>query len=155
MKRFLEGLIGKRKIVLFITTLVALFGLYSYNVVPKQENPDVSGPIAVITTIYPGASAEEVEMLVTSKIEDEAEEVEDLDYVSSISKKGVSVVRVFLKMNLSSEEVNKRWIELDDNIASIEGELPDGAFRPSINKKMSETTGMMIGLYGMSTAMSS
>ena len=65
-KKISALLIANRRFTIFFVTLLILGGIYSYYVIPKQENPDVSAPVAVIQTIYPGASAEDVEKLVTT-----------------------------------------------------------------------------------------
>jgi multidrug efflux pump len=66
---FLSAPIKQSKITLFIAIAIAIVGFYFYNLLPKQENPDIAVPVAMITTIYPGASLTDIEQLITNPIE--------------------------------------------------------------------------------------
>jgi multidrug efflux pump subunit AcrB len=75
MIRIINEMIKRKLIVILLLILWIFAGLYSYYIIPKQENPDTSLPGAIITTIYPGATSQEVEKMVTTKIEDAVNEV--------------------------------------------------------------------------------
>ena len=68
---FLSAPIKQPKITLFIAIAVAIVGFYFYTLLPKQENPDIAVPVAMITTIYPGASLTDIEQLITNPIENQ------------------------------------------------------------------------------------
>ena len=87
MQSLIKAAVKERKIVLFIALIITAFGFYNYSIIPKQENPHINVNAAIVTTIYPGASPEDVEQLVTEKIEDAAAEVSEYDYSSSESGK--------------------------------------------------------------------
>ena len=69
MEKIVKLLIKKRSQVIFFLFLIAFYGAYSYYVIPKQENPNTAVAAAVITTVYPGASPEEVESAVTERLD--------------------------------------------------------------------------------------
>jgi len=117
MKSLLKAVVKERVIVLFIALIVAAFGLYNYYVIPKQENPHINVNGAIVTTIYPGASPEDVEQLVTKKIEDAASEVSEYDYVSSESGKNVSVVLACYNADADSDKIDKANRELTIGIS--------------------------------------
>jgi HAE1 family hydrophobic/amphiphilic exporter-1 len=71
---------------------LVLLGLYAAIIIPKESAPEVVIPIGVVTTALRGASAEDVEQLVTRHIEDEAANLDGIDTVTSTSREGVSVV---------------------------------------------------------------
>lgn len=56
MVRLLKRVILDARITLFILAMVILSGLYGYHQMPRQETPDVSAPVAIVTCTYPGAS---------------------------------------------------------------------------------------------------
>ena len=145
MKTIIGGAIRGRKVTLFFAFILAIVGLVSYHIIPKQENPDVSAPGAMITTVYPGALPEEVAELVSKKIEDNIMDIEGFDHMETISKKGVSNILVFLDIDAN---VDKAWIELKDKIDEIKQELPEGVFEPLINTNIVETAGIIISLSG-------
>jgi len=71
-----------------------VLGLFSYNRLAVDQFPDVSFPVVVVQTEYPGASPEIVETDVTRKIEEQVNTVSGINRVSSRSYEGVSVVIV-------------------------------------------------------------
>ncbi len=145
MSKIIIAAIRERKVTIFLSIIILIFGLYSYYYVPKQENPDTSGPAAQIITTYPGASAADIESLVTKPIEDEVATLEGIDYIQSYSYDNVSVVIVMLSYDVDYEE---QWVKLRENISDMSDELPVGAFTPDINTDMTETTGIILSLSG-------
>ena len=77
MKGLISGVVRERKMVLFIGLIIMVFGVFNYCIMPKQENPQIKITAAIVTTLYPGASPEDVEQLVTDKIEDAVSEAVD------------------------------------------------------------------------------
>ena len=63
------------KFSLFLVVIVLILGLFNYSIMPRQEVADVSPPLAQIIAIYPGASPETIERLITSEIESEVSEI--------------------------------------------------------------------------------
>ena len=61
--------IEKNRITLTIVVLTVLSGAFAYRTLPKAQDPGFVVRTAVITTRFPGASPERVELLVTDKIE--------------------------------------------------------------------------------------
>ncbi|WP_432409358.1 efflux RND transporter permease subunit [Wukongibacter sp. M2B1] len=145
MKSIIGAAIRGRRVTLFFALILAITGIISYQIIPKQENPDVSAPGAIITTIYPGALPEEVAELVSKKIEDNITDIEGFDSMETTSKKGVSNILVFLDVDADTD---KAWDELKDRIDKIKQELPDGCFEPLINTDIAETAGILISLSG-------
>jgi multidrug efflux pump len=141
----IKAAIKNKKIVLFLVAIAIISGFYCYYIIPKQESPDVSSPAAMITTIYPGASASDIEKLVSKKIEDKIEEISGFDYGESYSQNSASIVIV----NLSNDaDKDKAWRELRDKIKDLKSELPDGCEESKIDTKLTETAGMIISISG-------
>ena len=62
--------------LLALTVILLLgWGLSSYQSLPRQEDPQLVSRVAVVTTAFPGASAERVEALVTTVLEEELAEI--------------------------------------------------------------------------------
>lgn len=78
--------------VLFFVCLLG--GLAAYTRIPLEFFQDVNLNEANVTTIWPGASAEEVERLVTQKLEEELLAVADIDLLRSVSSTGVSDIHI-------------------------------------------------------------
>lgn len=148
MKSLIKAAVEERKIVLFISLIVTVFGMYIYSIIPKQENPHINVNAAIVTTVYPGASPEDIEQLVTEKIEDAAAEVAEYDYSSSESGKNVSVVIVHYNTDASSDEIDKSNRELREKIDEIKDDLPDSCNEPEINDDVAEVAGVLLSLSG-------
>ena len=145
MARIIELVIKHRKITLFAILLVLVFGAYSYYIIPKQETPDISVTVAMITTVYPGASAEDVERLVTRKIEDKVLEVTGFKTVNSTSQDNLSVVILELE---AGTDVDKAWNQLRQKMDELQPELPEECEEINVNTDLYQTAGMIISLSG-------
>ncbi|MGF7058135.1 efflux RND transporter permease subunit [Brassicibacter mesophilus] len=137
--------VDNRKITLFLAFMLTIAGLYSYYVVPKQDNPDVSTSVAMISAVYPGASPENVQKLVTSKLEDKVEQIEGFDRVVSHSKNSLSIIVVYLT---SDADVDKAWSELIYKMDEVKPELPDEVTQINVNTQMDDTAGIIVSLSG-------
>jgi len=137
--------VKNRKITLFAVALLIISGLYSYYISPRQESPDINAPIALITTVYPGASPEDVEKQVTSKIENKVVEIDGYDSVDSTSKDSVSTVVLKLDQGV---DVDKAWSELRQKMDDLQPDLPEECQDVEINTDLTETAGMIISIAG-------
>ncbi len=136
-----------RKITLFILVIMLILGSYNYYVSPRQENPEINAPISMVTVIYPGASPEDVEALVTSKIEEELKELEGYDYSNSFSRNSVSVSIVRLVYGTDTQEA---WRELRQKMEDIQDKLPDECETIEVNTDLVETAGIIVSVSGES-----
>lgn len=144
-KGLIFTIIKNWKFTLFFTFLAIILGIYSYYMVPKQESPDVSAPFAVIKTIYPGASPEDVEKLVTRVIEEKVAEVPGYKTSQSFSKNSISVV--VLELN-NEVDVEKSWNELRRILEDAQDKVPSECLKIAADTELSKTAGMIISLSG-------
>ncbi|PAB60489.1 efflux RND transporter permease subunit [Anaeromicrobium sediminis] len=144
-KGITHAAIKNKKMTILMIVLTLIVGLYSYYVLPRQESPDISAPVARITTVYPGAAPEDVEELVSKVIEDEVANVEGVDYVRSTSKSGLSTVIVYLKDGADPDE---SWDDLREKIQPVQGKLPSECRPIDINTNLVDTAGIIISMTG-------
>ncbi len=145
MNKILKAVIINRKITLFLMALVMGFGLFSYAVMPRQESPEINVPVALLTTVFAGASAEDVESLVTKPIEDVCSEIDDVDKLQSFSVRNMSTVVVWLDIGANTE---KSWDDLRRKITELQKKLPETCDTVSINTDVVEAAGMILSLSG-------
>lgn len=106
-------------------------GLVSFFSLPRDIAPEVNIPYGIITTVYPGATARDMETLVTQKIEDAIKDVDNLRRYSSSSSFGVSTVSVeFVGGTDMTQAVN----DLKDKVDNARGDLPVDAEDPLVLK---------------------
>lgn len=126
--------------------VILFFGSMAYKNMPKDYDPGFIIRAAQITTYFTGASPERVEQLVTDKIEKVVEEIPELDFVSSMSRTGVSIVTANIKE--SYKDMRPIWDNLRRKIDSVKDELPADAQDPIINDEFGDVFGIVIGLTG-------
>jgi multidrug efflux pump subunit AcrB len=97
-------------------------------------------------TIFPGASPERVEMLVTDKLEKVIQEMPELDFVQSESKAGVSVVLVSIKE--SYKQMRPIWDDLRRKVDRATADLPDNVIGPNVNDEFGDVFGTVIVITG-------
>src|SRR5690348_11711524 len=97
---------------LLMFSLVGI-GTYAAVLIPKESAPEVIIPMAVVTTIYPGASAADIEELVTNKLESGFQNLNDLKTITSISQDGVSTIEVEFN---PSADVDKSVQDVKDQV---------------------------------------
>ncbi|KZN43555.1 efflux RND transporter permease subunit [Pseudoalteromonas luteoviolacea] len=120
------------------------FGIASFDKMPKDYDPGFIIRTAQVVTYFPGASPQRVEELVTDQIEKVVQQIPELDFVSSTSKTGVSIVSVNIKE--SYKEMRPIWDNLRRKIQSIEQDLPSDAQPPIVNDEFGDVFGIVIGL---------
>jgi multidrug efflux pump subunit AcrB len=146
MKKIISFLLKEKYVAVAAFVLTILFGIFSFYRMPRQENPDITSPSALITTVYPGASAHDVEELVTKKIEEEASKIDGIEKIDSISNDNFSAVIVTISYSVDKE---KQWSDLKEYIDNVKDELPSGCYEPDIDtESMVETAGMLLSVSG-------
>jgi len=111
--------------------LVLAMGFFSYNLLPRQQDPTINFNWIDITTVLPGATAEDVEQRVTEVLEQKIRRVADIKFVSSVSRESVSNILVRFE-DISPRVFDKRTTALRREIQDAENELPDEATTPFI-----------------------
>ncbi len=84
--------IRNNRVTLTIVALLIIAGSLAYESLPKAQDPGFIVRTAVITTPFPGASPERVELLVTDKIEKAIQEMPEIDSITSESRTGISII---------------------------------------------------------------
>ena len=106
-------------------------GVYSVVTIPKESDPAISVPIGVVTTVLPGASASDVEQLVTNKIENGVLGLSNISQVTSSSVNGVSSIEVQFT---ASTNVDKSIQALQQEVNQLQSQLPAEAQTPKVTQ---------------------
>jgi multidrug efflux pump subunit AcrB len=140
--------IEKKAVTYFAVLLISIGGIASFFSLGQLEDPEFTVKTALITTTYPGASPEEVELEVTDRIEQAIQEIKALDYVESFSRSGFSLVIVNVKPEYWSDQLPQVWDEVRRKVRDIEGALPPGAGRPDIGDDYGDVFGLLLAVTG-------
>ena len=121
-----------RPIVVWMTLiLIVLLGVYSYNAMPRYLDPDLTVGEGLIITICPGFSPEEMEKLVTNKIEDELQGISQIRRFESQSYESTSKIHVFFQTKLSEYQVDQGMQEIRNAVDRVD-DLPEETKVPRV-----------------------
>lgn len=146
MTRFWNFFVQHHRFTFIVIAALILAGLYAIVSLPKESDPEVDIPIAVVTTVFPGASPLDVEELVTDILEDEIGSISGIDSLDSTSRSGVSSIVVEFDVSTDRDEVIK---DLDDAVDAVTPDLPDEAEDPIVTEvSISDEPFLQIALGG-------
>lgn len=118
-------------VVRMVLVLIIILGIYSYRAMPRYLDPDLTIGEGIVLTICPGFSPEEMEKLVTQKIEDELEGISQIRRYESQSYESTSKIHVFFQTHLSDYEIDQAMQEVRNAVDRVE-DLPDEAKVPRV-----------------------
>nr|NIT14636.1 hypothetical protein [Candidatus Dadabacteria bacterium] len=111
---------------------IIIVGLLTAFRLPLELFPSIQLELVTVTTIYPGASAEDVEQLVTVAIEDELNDIDGVKVVRSTSSEGRSYVVAELQ---AGEDIQRVAQDVRSDISQIRNKLPDDIEEPVISEQ--------------------
>lgn len=117
---------------LVVTLLFAALGLNAFLSVPRTEDPSFNAPFFTVITIAPGMETGEVEKLITDKIEDSFNELDDVHEIKSTTNNGVAVVNVQFEWGLP--DMDRKYDEIIREMNRLRPELPDAVRSVTIRK---------------------
>ncbi|MDX1671986.1 MAG: efflux RND transporter permease subunit, partial [Balneolaceae bacterium] len=131
---------------LVILFLAVLFGVQSYLNIPKEAAPDITIPNIMVITTYPGVSPEDMESLVTRKLEDELSGISDVKEMSSTTAEGYS--NIMMEFN-SDVNIDDALQKVREKVDLAKPELPGEAEEPVIQEiNFSEFPIMQVNISG-------
>ena len=129
---FMRTLLTNHPLVNILFGVVLVMGYLSYMTMPREQDPEINFNFVNITTILPGATAADVEQLVTGPLEDALRNVRDIRFVQSTSRENISDILVRFR-ELSERDFDKRIADLRREIQSkTNDELPENVEDPNI-----------------------
>jgi len=115
--------------ILMLAIAVVVLGATSVNKLPIDVFPNITMPVVVVGTLFPGASPADVERAITYPIEKAVSAVNNVSYIQSTSKEGFSLVMVFFNWGAN---VDKGSVDIIENIQRIMSQLPPGIQQPFV-----------------------
>ncbi len=106
--------------------LVLVVGILSYSLMPREQDPTINFNWIDISTVFPGASATDVETRVTDILEDAVRKISDIKFVTSSSREGISNIVVRFD-EIDERTFDKRLSDLRREIQNQKAQLPDDA----------------------------
>jgi len=142
--RLIQFSIANPLITNLMLVLVMLLGVLSWYAMPQEMFPVVELDMARVTTVFEGASPEEVEQQVTLVVEDAFDTMSDLDVMTSTSSEGLSTVTLKLKPGSNVEQFMRDARSKLDQIT----DLPEEADEPELTRLETRFPVISLSLYG-------
>src|SRR3989339_399065 len=123
--------ITQHRFTTLILIVAVVFGIFSMIQIPKESSPEVNIPFVIVSTPYPGASAQDVEELVTTPIENKLLNLPGVKNVQSGSSEGFSSITVEFDVKENPDEQKNK---VQDKVDEVKPELPSEAQDPIVSK---------------------
>ena len=130
MKSIVQFSLQQKVFFNLIFVLLTVVGFYAMFQLPAERYPNVNFGEVSISTYYPGASPSEVETLVTRKLEEKVETVENIEWVTSTSYAERSHIR--LKF-IDDTDYDYLYNEVRFKVLNAVGELPEAVDPPTMS----------------------
>ncbi|MDR0604974.1 MAG: efflux RND transporter permease subunit [Bacteroidales bacterium] len=129
----LSELALKNKLLIkFLVVILIAGGILSFFKMGKMEDPELAIRVAQVVTIYPGASAFEVELQVTDPLEKAIHSMTGIGTIESKSTNDLSIIQVVLDVTLPEAEIQQHWDMLRRKIGDAAASLPAEAQTPIV-----------------------
>ncbi|MHC0509484.1 efflux RND transporter permease subunit [Achromobacter aegrifaciens] len=125
-------------LVIFIITLITLFGVLSYSKLAQSEDPPFTFRVMVIKTLWPGATAQQVQEQVTDRIAKKLQEAPNTDFMRSYSRPGESLIFYTMKDSAPASTVAEQWYQVRKKVGDIAATLPPGVQGPFFNDEFGD-----------------
>lgn len=146
--KFVNYFLKNKSVTLLILFLVFAGGLFSYLKMGKLEDAPFTIKQAMVLTGYPGASPEEVQTQVTDVLEEAIQSLDELYYLKTENRAGVSKITVYVKKEIRAEQMQQLWDKLRRKVNDAQSKLPPGVTPSVVNDDFGDVLGVFYALTG-------
>jgi multidrug efflux pump subunit AcrB len=140
---FARFFVEHREVGWLALVAILCWGAWSLVHLAQQEDPKIPERTALVVTAFPGATALQVEQLVTEKLEKKISELDTVEELSSQSRLGVSVLTVKLRP-AAAARVDQDWDKLRAKLGEVP--LPEGAGPPRLDTDFGNTVTLLYAI---------
>ncbi|HAS87356.1 MAG TPA: multidrug transporter AcrB, partial [Candidatus Competibacteraceae bacterium] len=133
--------IRHRALVGYFIVAVALMGVYGYQHLGQADDPPFTFKVMVVRTLWPGATAQDVEQQVTDRIEKKLQEAPHVDHLVSYSRPSESVILFMAKDSAPRSVIPEVFYQVRKKVGDIRQSLPAGVVGPFFNDEFGDVYG--------------
>src|SRR5687768_440309 len=119
-----------------MSVLLILFGIVGYTFLGTREYPVTESPTVMVTTVYPGASADIIASQVTKPLEEAIAEANGIRALSSVSREQVSIITIEFNLNADLEAAAN---DVRDKVSKSRSQLPQTSSQRLLKKWVPQT----------------
>jgi len=138
--KFADIFVQRPVLSLVLSMLILVLGARAIFQLPVSQYPETENAVVTISTTYYGADAATVAGFITQPLEAAISQAQGIDYLSSNSSTGVSVIQATLRLNYDS---NRALTEINTKVASVRNQLPPQAQQPVLTVQVGQTVDAM------------
>ena len=138
--RFTDIFIRRPVLATVVSLLIFLIGLRAFFDLPIRQYPRLENTVITITTSYPGAAPNLMQGFITQPIEQAVASTEGIDYMTSSSTQGKSLISVYTQLNY---DPNKAMTDVMAKVQQVKYLIPKESNDPVILKSTGQTTAVM------------
>ena len=114
--------IDNKTSIYMLAIFLGIFGMISYNNIPKEQFPEIIIPQYIVSTIYPGTSPADMENLVTRPLEKNLKGINGIKKITSSSVQDYSSIVVEFQTNIKTDVANQK---VKDAVDKTKRDLPN------------------------------
>ncbi len=107
--------------VMVLAVIIIVFGVYSYRVLPRENEPDITIPYVFVSTSYKGVSPTDIETSITIEIEKKLKGLDGVKKIQSVSSEGLSSINIEF---ITGTDIDQALQDVKDKVDEAKGELP-------------------------------
>ena len=147
MVNLTEISLKNRILVWYFIIVAVLGGVFCYIKLGRMEDPSFTIREMLVTAAWPGASAEEMELQVTDKLESKIADLPGIDFVKSTTRSGTTIIRVGLDDKYDGD-IRSAWRDVRNFCKDVEKDLPNGVYGPYYNDRFDDVYGSIYAVTG-------
>lgn len=125
---------------------IVVAGVIAFSYMPKLEDPPVSPKQAMVVVVYPGASAQQVELKVAQMMEETLRTLPDIHEIRTECESGMAKFTVEFEMTVLAKDLEEHFDLLRRKTNDIAGRLPSGCYAPIVIDDMMDVYGIFYAL---------
>ncbi len=135
-------------LVLFLIIITLISGAVAFVKLGRAEDPNFTIKVAIISTIWPGATTTEMQDQVSDRIEKKLQELPYFNKVQTYTKPGFAAMMVEFKDATPAKEVPQLFYQLRKKIGDIRGDLPRDLIGPFVNDEYGDVDSILYMITG-------
>ena len=128
----IDGAIKRRKVVLGVTFVAAIFGFFSYLSMPREAQPDINLPYLAVIVPFPGVSPEDAERLLVKPLEVQLQTIQGIKHMNAVARQNAAIVTLEFEPNFSKD---KALADVRAKVGLARGRFPPDAEEPIIQEQ--------------------
>lgn len=138
--------VRERSITLFLIVLVTIAGIYAFFGLGRAEDPPFTVKQMTVITVWPGATAQEIQDQVAEPLEKRLQELKWYDHTKTYTRPGMAFITLSLQDKTPPAEVQEEFYQARKKLGDESQRLPAGVIGPMINDEFSDVTFALFAL---------